>query len=133
MAQRERAIKRVTQAMIECARLTATGEYKIKDLAEKYGKHPTTIQRWLLNPAVQEEYREILKASEAGIVAKARRVLERSMDSKAGDGYIAFQASQEALRRYEPAVMGEDKQEVVLKIVGYTPTPGMPERTEEEE
>ena len=35
--------------------------------------------------------------------------------------------------RYAGVIMGDDKQEVRVVIAGYTPTPGMPERTEEEE
>ena len=127
----DRGIKRVTLAMLECARLMSTGEYKIKELAVKYGKSENTIRRWLQNPAVQTEYREILRASEMGLVAKARKVLDKGMDS--GEGYLALQSAQTALNRYDNAVMGEDKQEIKVVITGYSPVPGMPERTEEDE
>jgi hypothetical protein len=128
----DRYVKRVTQQMLECAHLAATGEHSMNSLAEKYGKTYNTIRRWLQNPAVQEEYRSILRASEMGIVAKARRVLDKSMSSNAGDGYLALQAAQTALQRYDNAVMGNDQQEIVVHITGGMPHVGMPPRTDEE-
>lgn len=123
--------KRITLAMLECARLMSTGEYSLGQLAQKYGKDPTTIRRWILNPEVQEEYRKILRASEFGLVAKARKVLEKGMQS--GEGYLALQSAQTALNRYDNAVMGEDTQEVTITITGYRPMPGMPDRSESED
>ena len=122
--------KRVTTQMLDCVRLLATGDYNVPALAAKFGKDESTIRRWLNNPAVLEEYRTILRSTEKGLVAKARKVIEKGMDS--GEGYLALQSAQTALNRYDAAVMGEDKQEVVVKIAGYTPAPGMPQRSEEE-
>lgn len=123
--------KRVTKQMLDCVRLLATGDYNVPALAAKFGKDESTIRRWLNNPAVLDEYRTILRSTEKGLVAKARRVIEKGMNS--GEGYLALQSAQTALNRYDAAVMGEDRQEVTLRIVGYTPDVGMPDRPADEE
>ena len=122
--------KRVTKPMLDCVRLLATGDYNVPALAAKFGRDESTIRRWLNNPAVLEEYRTILRSTEKGLVAKARKVIEKGLDSP--EGYLALQSAQTALNRYDASVMGEDKQEITLRIVGYTPEVGMPERSEEE-
>ena len=127
----DRYIKRVTLQMLECARLMSTGDYSISELARKFNKTNSTIRRWINNPEVQAEYRSILKASEYGLIAKARKVLEKGMQS--GEGYLALQSAQTALNRYDNAVMGEDTQEVTLTITGYIPMPGMPDRSESDD
>lgn len=122
--------KQITKQMLDCARLLASGEYTVRALAEKYGKTEMTIRRWINNPKVIEEYRTILRSTEKGLIAKARRVLEKGLDSQ--EGYLALQSAQTALNRYDAAVMGEDKQEITLRIVGYTPEVGMPYRPADE-
>lgn len=124
--------KRVTQQMLECARLQATGEYTLQMLADKFGKSLKTITRWLANEDVKAEYRAVLRSAEGGIVAKARQVIEKSLYSDAANGYLALNAAQTALAQFGSAVMGEDKQEVVVRIVGGMPDVGMPDRTEDE-
>lgn len=128
----DRPIKRVTKEMLECARLAATGEYNNRQLADYFGKQPRTIFRWLANDAVKEEYRQVLRAAEAGLVARARKVVEDAMFSDKGNGYLALQAAQAVINNYDKAVMGEDKQEVVIKIIGDMPEIGMPDQPEDE-
>jgi hypothetical protein len=127
------ANKRVTQQMLECARLQATGEYTLQMLADTFGKSLRTISRWLANDEVKAEYREILRASEGGIVAKARQVIERSMHSDAANGYLALNAAQTALAQFGAAAMGEQQQQVVVTITGGMPDIGMPQQAEEGE
>lgn len=122
---------RITKEMLACARDAATGDYRIEDLAEKYHKSCTSIRRWLRTPDVQEEYRKVLRAAEVRIVARARRKLDKSMDSD--NEYLAFQASQFALTRYEDAVMGDDRGDVVVRLVsGELPKIGMPHRSDDD-
>ena len=124
--------KRLTEKMLECARLQATGEYTIKMLADTFNVHERTISRWLANDEVKAEYRSILRAAEGGIVAKARQVIENSMHSDAANGYLALNAAQTALAQFGSAVMGDDQQQVVVTITGGMPVIGMPERTDGE-
>lgn len=124
--------RRITEQMLECARLWATGEYSIAQLAEKFGKGQRTIYTWLSYDEVKAEYRNILRANEGGIVAKARRVLERSLASDAANGYLALNAAQTALAQFGAAAMGDDQQQVVVTVVGGAPVIGMPERTDQE-
>lgn len=126
------ATKRVTQQMLECARLQATGEYTLQMLADTFGKSVKTITRWLSNEDVKAEYRAVLRSAEGGIVAKARQVIERSLHSDAANGYLALNAAQTALAQFGSAVMGDDQQQVVVTITGGMPVIGMPERTDAE-
>ena len=126
----DKPVKRVTKDMLEAARLLASGEHTVATLAVRFNKSKSSIRRWINNPAVLEEYRAVLRASEKGLVAKARRVLEKGLDSP--EGYLALQSAQTTLSRYDAPVMGDNQQEVTLRIIGYTPSPGMPERSEEE-
>lgn len=124
--------KQITKKMLECARLAASGEYTVDQLAAIYGKNPATIRNWLANDEVKAEYRAVLRASEAGQVAKARRKIEQLLDSDAGNGYLSLQAAQTVLNHFNAAVMGEEKQEVTIHITGGMPALGMPTRAEEE-
>lgn len=124
--------KKVTPEVLECARLQATGEYTLPMLADHFGKSIKTITRWLACEEAKAEYRSILRSAEAGIVAKARQVIERSMHSDAANGYLALNAAQTALAQFGSAVMGEDQQRVVITITGGMPVIGMPERTDAE-
>ena len=127
----DKPIKKITKQMLECARLAATGEYSNEALAAYYGKCPATIRRWMANDTVKEEYRNVLRGSEVTQVAKARRKIEQLMDSEAANGYLALQAAQTVLNHYDAAVMGEEKQEITVRIVGGMPDIGMPDRTDE--
>ena len=124
--------KVVKKQQLECARLSATGDYTVKALAEHFGKDIRTIYRWLADEDVKAEYRKVLRASEAGLVARARKVMEEALRSDAGNGYLAFQAAQSVIANYDKAVMGDDKQEVVIKIIGDMPEIGMPDQPEDE-
>ena len=122
---------KITKEMIACANDAATGDYTIEDLAEKYHKSCTSIRRWLRSPGVQEVYRSVLRAAEVRIVARARRKIDKSMNSD--NEYLAFQAAQYAISRYEDAVMGEDRGDVVVRLVsGELPKIGMPQRSDDD-
>lgn len=123
--------KRVTVKMLECARLQATGDYTLQQLADELGVSTRTVTRWLANEEVKAEYRAVLKSQEGGIVAKARQVIEKSMRSDAANGYLALNAAQTALAQFGSAAMGEDRQQVVVTITGGMPTIGMPERSDD--
>ena len=124
--------KIVKKQQLECARMAASGEYTIKAIAEHFGKDKRTIYRWLANEDVKAEYRQVLRACEAGLVARARKVIEESLYSKASNGYLALQAAQTVVANYDKAVMGEDKQEIVIKVIGDMPEIGMPDQPDDE-
>ena len=121
-------IKKVTKRMLECARMSATGRYTVRMLADHFSVDPRTITRWMHNDAVKEEYRQVLRAAEANLVARARRVVEEAMCSDKANGYLALNAAQSVLANYDAAVMGEDRQEIVVHVTGGMPVIGMPDR-----
>lgn len=122
--------RRITEKMLECARLQATGEWSVRKLAKRCNVSERTVATWLTYDEVKEEYRRALRAGEGGIVARARKVIEKSLDSDAANGYLALNAAQTALTQFGPAVMGDDKQEVTITIVGGMPDVGMPDRSD---
>ena len=125
-------MKRVTKRMLDAARMLADGMSPPK-VAQDLGVSHTTVYRWMDDEDVLNEYRRCLRKGQVQAVAKAQRVLMKQMDSDAGNGFLAQNAASLITNRYAGVIMGDDKQEVHVVISGYTPTPGMPERTEEEE
>lgn len=127
-----RSRKHLTKEMIECAHMAASGEYTQAMIAAHLHKSPETIQKWMNNELVLAEFRTILRSTAATSVAKARKVLEKSMASDAANGYLSLNAAQTVLARYDADVMGEEKQEITVHITGGMPAIGMPERTDDE-
>ena len=97
----------MTKEMIECAHMAASGEYTQAMIAAHLHKSPETIQKWMNNELVLAEFRTILRSTAATSVAKARKVLEKSMASDAANGYLSLNAAQTVLARYDADVMGE--------------------------
>lgn len=127
-----RSRKRLNKDQIECAHMAASGEYTQAMIAAHLGKSVDTIRKWLQDPLVLEEFRSVLKAQASVTVARARRVVDRSMDSDAANGYLALNAAQTALARYDADVMGEDRQEITITISGGMPDIGMPKRADDD-
>lgn len=127
-----RSRKRPTKEMLECAHLAATGEYTQAMIATHLGKSVATIRNWLNDERLQDEFRNILRAQATTSVARARKVLEKSMESDAGNGYLALNAAQTVLARYDADVMGEDKQTISITISGGMPEIGMPKQADDD-
>lgn len=127
-----RSRTRLTADQLTCARLAASGEYTLKMIAVYLGKSEVTIRNWLAQDRVMEEFRSIVKANTSATVARARRVLEKSLDSDAANGYLALNAAQTVLAKYDADVMGEDRQEITITISGGMPELGMPRQAESE-
>lgn len=123
---------KISKDMLECARLAATGEYTQAMIATHLHKSAETIRKWMTNEDVLAEYRRVLNVQAATSVAKARRVLDRSMESEAGNGYLALNAAQTVLARYDAEVMNKDSQEITITISGGMPEIGMPSRSEDD-
>lgn len=123
---------KLSRDMLECARLAATGEYTQAMIAAHLHKSPETIYKWLANEDVLTEYRRILSSQAATSVAKARKVLEKSMQSDAANGYLALNAAQTVLARYDSEVMNKDSQEITITISGGMPEIGMPSRADDD-
>lgn len=123
--------RRLTKRMLDAARLLADG-MRPPEVAKTLGCAESSVYRWIDDNDVMAEYRKCLRKAQVRAVAKATKVLEAQLDSDAGNGFLAQNAANAILTRGYAAVMGEDKQEVVVKIAGYTPAPGMPQRSEEE-
>lgn len=124
--------RRITKRMLDAARLLADGMSPPK-VAEAVGVSPTSVYRWMEDEDVMAEYRRCLRKGQVQAVAKAQRVLMKQMDSDAGNGFLAQNAASLITNRYAGVVMGEDKQEIKVVITGYSPAPGMPERTEDDD
>ena len=81
------------------------------------------ITKWSRDPKCMECYRALVRESAMFGVAKANRVLTKTMESN--NEWAAMQAAQGYLARYGDAVMGEDTRETVIRIEGM-PTLGTP-------
>lgn len=123
---------RMSAEQLECARLAASGEYTQAMIAEHLGRSTDTIRKWLQDERVMNEFRRILNAQASTTVAKARRVIDKSMDSDAANGYLALNAAQTALARYDDEVMNKEDKEIKLIITGGMPDIGMPKRTDDD-
>lgn len=122
----------ISSEQLECARLAASGEYTQAMIAEHLGKSTYTIRKWMQDERVLTEFRAILNAQASTTVAKARRVIEQSMDSDAANGYLALNAAQTALARYDDEVMNKEDKEIKIVITGGMPEIGMPKRPDDE-
>ena len=123
---------RLSREMLECARLAATGEYTQVMIAEYLGCSETTVRKWLQDERVLEVFRNIIQSNTAVTVAKARRVIDKSLDSDAANGYLALNAAQTALARYDDDVMNKEDKEIRIVISGGMPEIGMPQRPDDE-
>lgn len=123
---------KLTKEMLECAHLAATGEYTQAMIAAHLHKSPETIYKWMGDERVLTEFRRILNSQAAASVAKARKVLEKSMQSDAANGYLALNAAQTVLARYDSEVMDKDSQEITITISGGMPDIGMPKRADDD-
>ena len=124
--------KKVSTKMLQAARLIADGELSHKAIAAALDISENTLTKWKRDEDVLAEYRRCVRDASVAAVAKAQRVLEKQLDSDAGKGFLAQNAANSILNRNYATVMGEDKQEVVVRIVGGMPDIGMPDRSDEE-
>ena len=124
--------KRVTKQMLKAAQLLADGELTQAAIAAALGVSDATLGKWVRDENVLAEYRRCVRDASVAAVAKAQRVLEKQLDSEAGKGFLAQNAANSILNRSYAAVMGEDKQEVTVRIVGGMPDIGMPARTDDD-
>ena len=118
--------------MLKAAQLLADGELTQTAIAAALGVSDATLGKWVRDENVLAEYRRCVRDASVAAVAKAQRVLEKQLDSEAGKGFLAQNAANSILNRSYAAVMGEDKQEVTVRIVGGMPDIGMPARTDED-
>ena len=119
-----------TPRMMEGARLLAEG-MSPPAVAKQLGVADTTVYRWMDKPEVMEEYRKIIRKAAVHAYAKSQAVLLKQLDSDAGNGFLAQNAAVNIQSRCAAAVMGEDKQEITVRLVGGLPDIGMPDRSEE--
>lgn len=124
--------KKVSSKMLKAARLIAEGELTHKAIAAALNISENTLTKWKRDEDVMAEYRRCVREASVAAVAKSQRVLEKQLDSDAGSGFLAQNAANSILNRHYNTVMGEDKQEVTIRIVGGMPDIGMPERTDQE-
>ena len=124
--------KKVSSKMLKAARLIAEGELTHKAIAAALNISENTLTKWKRDEDVMTEYRRCVREASVAAVAKSQRVLEKQLDSDAGSGFLAQNAANSILNRHYNTVMGEDKQEVTIRIVGGMPDIGMPDRADQE-
>lgn len=115
--------------MMEAVMLRLDG-LSLRQIAEKLNVTHATIRNWQLREDVNEYYNEQLKQRAHRMFNKACARIERQIDDD--NPWIAQNAARDALNKYSGMVMGEDKQEITVKITGGMPDVGMPERSEED-
>lgn len=121
----------IAKRKMETARMLAQG-LSVPEIARKLDVSYVTIYRYMEDPALMEEYRNLLRRGQVQAVAKAQNLLIKQLDSNAASGYLAQNAAALITNRFAAAVMGEDKQEITINITSGMPEIGMPERTDEE-
>lgn len=120
-----------TPRMMDGARLLAEG-MSPPAVAKQLGVSDTTVYRWMDKPEVMEEYRRIIRKAQYHAYAKSQAVLLKQLDSDAGNGFLAQNAANSIQSRCAANVMGEDHQEIVVRLVGGLPDIGMPDRPDSE-
>lgn len=123
--------KRVTKRMLDAARLLADGKGP-KEVAKELECSEPSVYRWMTDEDVLAEYRHCLRRGQIRAVAKAQRVLEKQLDSDAGNGFLAYNAAALITNKYADKVMGEDQQDITIHITGGMPLVGMPKPSESE-
>ena len=123
--------KKVSSKMLQAARLIAEGELTHKAIAAALDISENTLTKWKRDEDVIAEYQRCMRQAAVSAVAKAQRVLEKQLDSKEGKGFLAQNAANSILNRSYATVMGEDRQEITVRIVGGMPDIGMPDKAEE--
>lgn len=108
----------------QAAALLADGMQAV-DVAREVGVNKSTIYRWMADDRVRDEYRRVIQASLVPALAKAKKLLISQLDSDAGQGYLAQQAANILLQRYDALIMGEAEQQITVKLEG-APDIGLP-------
>ena len=122
--------KKISAKQVRAAQLVAEGELTMKAIAAALDISDNTLTKWMRDEDVLAEYRKSVREASVASVAKAQRVLEKQLDSGAGNGFLAQNAANSILNRHYNTVMGEDRQEVTVRIIGGAPEIGMPDRTD---
>ena len=121
---------KVTRRMREAAIKIALGEATAKSIAAEYNVDVSTVHRWLREDEVRQIMADTIKRSTATMVARAVNKLSEQLDSKAGNGFLAQNAANMILTRFGSAALGEDKQEITVRVEGM-PVMGMPEASDD--
>lgn len=82
-----------------------------------------TLRLWKKKPEFTELYRALLREMAMPAYGKALNRITQQIDDP--NPWIAQGAAREALTRFGPAIMGENENEIVIKVEGM-PVLGMP-------
>lgn len=119
------------QRMVDAIHMRAEGESYTK-IGEKLGVKAQTVRYWFDNkPEVLDEYKAVMKSKIQAAYGKAMGGYVRDLDDK--NPWIRQNAQRVFVDGFGKMVMGEEKQEIVVRISGGMPNIGMPERTGDEE
>lgn len=120
---------KIKPQQIEAVQLRLEG-WTARRIAEKIGVCEDSIRKWWVNEDVHEYYQKELKHRTHQIFNKAVCGLNRDMDSE--NPWIRANAQRQAIDKYSDMVMGNDKQEITVHLVGGMPDVGMPQRSDED-
>lgn len=121
---------KITKRIREAAIRVALGEATPAVIASEYGCDVSSVRRWLRDDEVRQIMADTIKRSTATMVARAVHKLNEQLDSKAGNGFLAQNAANMILTRFGPAALGEDKQEITVRVEGM-PVMGMPDASDD--
>lgn len=116
------SIKEVAIILFDCVDEAngMTDERKLRSAVRK-------IREWTKLPGFQEEYRELVRQAILPDFARAYRVLGKQLEDK--NAWLQNKAANDILTRFGPQVMGEDSNQITVKIEGM-PTMGAPDMME---
>lgn len=102
----------------------------LRQVAERLGVSHSCVRDWYLREDVNEYYSEQLKTRVHRMFNKASNRIEQQIDDE--NQWIAQNAARDVIAKYSGMVMGEDKQEITVHLLGGLPDVGMPQRTDED-
>ena len=133
------------QRKIQCAKLIFEGQITKKEIAKKlfpvYDENGEVIEgklrnaqnkisMWCGEPVFQEYIRRLVRQEAIPRYSKAMSLLDKQLSD--GNAWVAQGAARELINQVSTMVLGEEKQEVVVRVEG-APAMGEPDDDDEAE
>lgn len=99
-------------------------------ISERIKTPRSTLDDWFAREDVQEYYDKELRKGIHVMFNKAMKGTERDLDSD--NPWIKQNAQRMIIDKFGASILGEDKQEITIHLVGGTIGIGMPDRSEED-
>lgn len=115
--------------MFEAVQMRING-HTLAQISEALNTPRRTLDDWFAREDVKDYYNQELKKEIHTMFNKAMRGTVRDMDDT--NPWIRQNAQRMIIDKFGAAVMGTDRQEIVIHVAGGMPDIGMPERTEDD-